>query len=62
MSKNWGPLKGKVQRKICGPTREKEGWQIKYNYELYDLHNSFGDSEDCQIGEAQVARTPNQSK
>jgi hypothetical protein len=27
--------KRKVLRKFYGPTREKEGWQIKYNYELF---------------------------
>jgi hypothetical protein len=27
-------------RKIYGPTREKEGRRIKYNYELYDLYNA----------------------
>jgi hypothetical protein len=25
---------------MCGPTREKEGWRIKYNNELYDLNKN----------------------
>jgi hypothetical protein len=28
----------KVLRKIYGPIRQKEGWRIKYNYELFDRH------------------------
>jgi hypothetical protein len=46
-SENWTLTKGeeeklriferKVLRRIYGPTREKEGWQIKYNHELYNL-------------------------
>jgi hypothetical protein len=30
----------KVLRRIYGPTREKEGWRIKYNHEIYDLYKN----------------------
>jgi hypothetical protein len=33
-------LERKVLRRIYGPTREKEGWQLKYNHELYDLNKN----------------------
>jgi hypothetical protein len=33
-------FENKALRKIYGPTIKKEEWQIKYNYELYDLYNT----------------------
>jgi hypothetical protein len=33
-------FKRKVLRIIYGPTREKEGWRIKYNNELYNLYKN----------------------
>jgi hypothetical protein len=60
--KNWGRLSGRYRRKFMGQQDDKEGWQIKHNYKLYDLHNVSWNSEYCQTGEAEEARTPNQGK
>jgi hypothetical protein len=51
----------KVLRKIYGPTTEKDGWGVIYNYELYDLHKTTEIAK-TQTGETQLAGTRNRRK